>query len=310
MLKKQLKILEMNYKTTSSGKVLITSEYFVLKGALALAIPTKFSQSLKFISMHSNSLVWEAYNEKNEVWLNTEFDLPSLKIIENENEKSRVLQSILLSAKKLNSNFLNSLQGGIVKTKLDFPTNWGLGSSSTLINNISNWANINPYHLLWSNYKGSGYDIACAKTKDSILYQLKKNKPVAKKINFNPIFFENLFFIHLNKKQNSNKQIEFFNKNHSKNLKLIDAFSQLTLEFLDSKKLIDFQNCIKKHESLMSKQLDIKPVKEEFFKDYKGEIKSLGAWGGDFVLAAGPLNSPEYFNKKGFDTILRYKEMF
>ena len=30
----------MNYKTNSPGKILITSEYLVLKGALALAIPT------------------------------------------------------------------------------------------------------------------------------------------------------------------------------------------------------------------------------------------------------------------------------
>ena len=31
------------YKTSSFGKILISSEYFVLKGALALAIPTKFN---------------------------------------------------------------------------------------------------------------------------------------------------------------------------------------------------------------------------------------------------------------------------
>ena len=44
--------------------------------------------------------------------------------------------------------------------------------------------------------------------------------------------------------------------------------------------------------------------------DYNGEIKSLGAWGGDFILAAGPTNTPEYFSSKGFNTIIRYNEMF
>ena len=43
---------------------------------------------------------------------------------------------------------------------MNFDKNWGLGSSSTLINNISSWAKINPYDLLWSISKGSGYDIA------------------------------------------------------------------------------------------------------------------------------------------------------
>ena len=309
-MKKHLKILEMDYSTTSYGKVLITSEYFILKGALALAIPTNYSQSLNFTSIDSNNLIWEAYDEKKEIWFNTVFELPSLNIVKNDNEKSRVLQSILLSAQKLNSKFLNQSQGGKVKTNLDFPTNWGLGSSSTLINNISNWANINAYELLWLNFKGSGYDIACAKTKSSILYQLKNSKPIVKEVNFKPVFFENLFFIYLNKKQNSNKQIEFFNKKQSENSKLIDTFSDLTVEFFECKKLIDFQNCIKKHEILLSKHLNIKPVKENLFKDYSGEIKSLGAWGGDFILAAGPTNTPNYFNKKGFNTVISYKKMF
>ena len=299
----------MNYKTTSPGKLLITSEYFVLKGALALAIPTKFNQTLEFIANHSNKLIWEAYDEKNLIWFNCEFGLPDLEIIKNKNETTKVLQSILLSAKKLNSHFLNEFSGGLIKTNLDFPNNWGLGSSSTLINNISNWANINPYELLWSNFKGSGYDIACAKSKDPILYKLKYNKPTIKKVYFKPVFFQNLFFIHLNKKQNSNKQINLFYENQLENNDLINVFSQLTMEFINSKTLIDFQNCIIKHESILSKYLEIIPIKENLFKDYDGEIKSLGAWGGDFILAAGPLSSPEYFKNKGFRTVLKYNEM-
>ena len=39
----------MNYKTQSSGKILITSEYAVLKGALALAIPTRLKQTFSYL---------------------------------------------------------------------------------------------------------------------------------------------------------------------------------------------------------------------------------------------------------------------
>ena len=81
------------------------------------------------------------------------------------------------------------------------------------------------------------------------------------------------------------------------------------MEFINSKTLIDFQNCIIKRESILSKYLEIIPIKENLFKDYDGEIKSLGAWGGDFILAAGPLSSPEYFKNKGFRTVLKYNEM-
>jgi len=300
----------MDFKTTSSGKILMTSEYVVLKGALALAIPTRFKQSLIFIKKKSNKLIWKSYDSKNKIWFNCEFNLSNLHFTNSSNsKKGKVLQSILLSAKKMNSSFLSSDSGGIVKTKLDFPNDWGLGSSSTLINNIANWAKIDPYKLLWSNYKGSGYDIACAKSKTPLLYKLENSLPIIQETSFKPVFSDNLFFIHLNKKQDTNNQIKiFYDKKISSNVIL--AFSQLTKKFISSNNLIEFQNCIKKHELLLSKELKRKPIKEILFKDYKGEIKSLGAWGGDFILAAGPIDSPSYFTKKGFKTIIHFKKMF
>ena len=300
----------MDFKTNSSGKILLTSEYVILKGALALAIPTKFKQSLTFVKNKTKKLIWNSYNSKNKIWFNCEFNLPDLKFINaNNNKKGEVLQSILLSAGKINPSFLSICSGGIVTTKLDFPNEWGLGSSSTLINNIAKWAKIDPYQLLWSNFKGSGFDIACAKSKNPLLYKLENNVPIVKSISFNPIFSDNLFFIHLNKKQDTNNQIKiFYKKNISSNIIL--TFTELTKKFVSSKNLIEFQSCIKKHELLLSKELKLKPIKELLFKDYQGEIKSLGAWGGDFILAAGPLNSSSYFVKKGFKTIIPFKKMF
>ncbi len=54
---------------------------------------------------------------------------------------------------------------------MNFDKNWGLGSSSTLINNISSWAKINPYDLLWSIGKGSGYDIASGQSLSALIIQ-------------------------------------------------------------------------------------------------------------------------------------------
>jgi len=300
----------MDFKTYSSGKILLSSEYVILKGALALAIPTRFKQSLTFIKKKSNKLIWESYDSKNKIWFDCKFNLPNLQFTNtSNNEKAKILQSILLSAKKINPSFLSINFGGIVKTKLDFPNNWGLGSSSTLINNISKWANIDPYKLFWSNYKGSGYDIACANSKTPILYKLENSLPIIKKTQFDPIFSDNLFFIHLNKKQDTNNQIKIFNTNKIAQKTLL-SFSELTKKFLASNNLIQFQDCIKKHELLLSKELKSKSIKELLFPDYQGEIKSLGAWGGDFILAAGPLESPSYFSKKGFETVIHFKEMF
>jgi hypothetical protein len=52
-----------------------------------------------------------------------------------------------------------------------------------------------------------------------------------------------------------------------------------------------------------------KPIKQELFKDFRGEIKSLGAWGGDFILVSGDKESPNYFKNLGFTTIIPFEEM-
>ena len=299
----------MDFKISSPGKLLITSEYYVIKGALALAIPTKFRQSLDFKCNNTNKLKWKSFDCENELWINCEFELYDFKITKNKNKFSKTLQSILVSANKINPKFLKNSTGGSVSTHLDFSRKWGLGTSSTLINNISKWANIDPYELLWTNYKGSGYDIACALAKGPILYKLENNIPIVKSVQFNPEYTENIFFVYLNKKQDSNKEIDKFFEMKISGL-TINKLSHLTLEFINSKTLLDFQNCIKKHENIISKTLEIKTIKNKYFKDYLGEIKSLGAWGGDFILAAGSENSKKYFYKKGYKTVLSYREIF
>lgn len=299
----------MDFKISSPGKLLITSEYYVTKGSLALAIPTKFRQSLDFKCDNSNRLKWKSYDKENDIWIDCEFELSNFKITKNKNKHSKTLQSILISANNINPEFLINNGGGLVTTQLNFSRKWGLGTSSTLINNISKWANIDPYELLWSNYKGSGYDIACALAKRPILYKLENNVPIVKSIQFSPDYTKNIFFIYLNKKQDSNKEIDkFFELKISK--QTINKLSDLTIEFVNSKTLLDFQNCIIKHENIISKTLKVDTIKNMYFKDYEGEIKSLGAWGGDFILAAGPVNSKKYFYDKGYNTVLNYKEIF
>ena len=299
----------MDFKISSPGKLLITSEYYVTKGSLALAIPTKFRQSLDFKCDNSNRLKWKSYDKENDIWIDCEFELSNFEITKNKNKHSTTLQSILISANNINPEFLKNNGGGLVTTQLNFSRKWGLGTSSTLINNISKWANIDPYELLWSNYKGSGYDIACALAKRPILYKLENNIPIVKSIHFSPDYTKNIFFVYLNKKQDSNKEIDKFFELKISN-QTINKLSDLTLEFVNSKTLLDFQNCLIKHENIISKTLKIDTIKNIYFKDYEGQIKSLGAWGGDFILAAGPVNSKKYFYDKGYNTVLNYKEIF
>ena len=85
--------------------------------------------------------------------------------------------------------------------------------------------------------------------------------------------------------------------------------SQISEEFVQSKNLQTFENLIVEHENIISSIIKLTPVKEKLFPDYFGAIKSLGAWGGDFVLVTGNEKTPAYFKNKGYKTILSYSEM-
>lgn len=302
----------------SNGKLLLTGEYLVLDGAKALAIPTKFGQDLAVEKIEEPQLIWGSFDHNGNCWFEAIFELPKLRLISctfssdkegNAETIAETLLGILSEAKKMNPNFLDTEGGFIVKTKLTFPRNWGLGSSSTLINSIASWAKVDAFQLLWNSFKGSGYDIACAQNDSPIFYQINHKKPIVEQVNFNPSFRENLFFVHLNQKQDSKEGIAKFRESDQDFSREIKRISEISDAFLISKSIENFNNLIFEHEQLISSIIKVKPIKEKLFPDYFGEIKSLGAWGGDFVMVTGNEETPSYFKNKGFETILSYKEM-
>jgi mevalonate kinase len=303
----------------SNGKLLLTGEYLVLDGAKALAVPTKFGQDLIVETIKEPQIIWASFTNTGECWFEAVFDLPKLRLVNctfNSNKEgsaefiAETLLEILQEAKRLNSDFLKTIGGFVVKTKLTFTRNWGLGSSSTLINSIASWAKVDAFQLLWNSFKGSGYDIACAQNNSPIFYQIKDKKPVINKLVFNPTFKENIYFVFLNQKQDSREGIVKFRESSQDFSKEINRISEISDEFLKTESLEVFNVLIVEHEQIISSIIKLKPVKEKLFSDYTlGEVKSLGAWGGDFVLVTGNENTPTYFNKKGFETVLTYKQM-
>ncbi len=305
-------------KFYSNGKLLITGEYVVLDGAKSLAVPTKFGQDLIVNKIKESTLLWESYDELENTWFEAEFRLPDLRIVNetfnSDNDKkqesiAKTLQKILQEAKVLNPKFLISDEGFRVKTNLSFPRNWGLGTSSTLINNIANWAKVDAFELLSTSFGGSGYDIACAQNDSPIMYRLYDKKPIIEIIDFQPKFSDQLYFVHLNVKQNSRSGINKYREFERNNGDIINDISTITNEIVLCNNLSEFERLLKKHEQIISKVIQNKPIQELIFKDYFGQTKSLGAWGGDFILATGNDDTPKYFKEKGFETVVPYKEM-
>lgn len=290
----------------------------MLDGARSIALPTKFGQNLIVKKTSGNQLIWRSFDYKNSCWFEAVFSLPNLKLISSTYQSKQegsseiiaeTLQGILIEAKKLNTDFLNSSEGASVETKLSFPRDWGLGSSSTLINSIASWARINPYHLLQNAFSGSGYDIACAQHDFPILYQLVQKEPLLKKVDFKPSFSDQLFFVYLNRKQNSREGINRYNERRSKLNNEITRISEISDALLKAKDVNEFSELIKEHEQIISQVIELPTVKDSLFKDFKGTIKSLGAWGGDFILAIGGEKTQDYFKWKGYQTTVPYSSM-
>lgn len=294
----------------SHGKVLLTAEYGVLDGALALALPAVFGQDLMVGKQEEGHLLWQSLDHQGEIWLEVRLDLSTRSILQTTDApKAETLLKLLLEAQRLNPSFLNSAEGILVRTHLDFPRNWGLGTSSTLVNNIGQWAQVDPYQLLWNVLSGSGYDLACAQAQGPVLYQLVDGKPQTTPIVFDPPFKEQLFFVYLNQKRNSAQAVAQYKRSKERNAVFTQQLTQLTQAFLRCTEMAAFEALMEEHEALMAQELGATPVKAERFPDYVGAIKSLGAWGGDFVLATGNEKTPDYFQSRGFDTIVPYVDM-
>src|SRR5690606_10145128 len=94
------------------------------------------------------------------------------------------------------------------KIHSNFPREWGLGSSSSLISILSQWSNVNPYQLLEESFGGSGFDIACATANKPILYEIRDRK--VQEIELNEAVTSNLLFVYSGKKQSSKNEINKF----------------------------------------------------------------------------------------------------
>ena len=297
------------------GKLLLTAEYFVLDGAVALALPTKFGQSLTVEKSPETFGIWQSFDADGSLWFETQLDDEGYKVLKtNDLAVAEQLVKILKVARSLKKD------GGIyqafsVKTELTFPRSWGLGTSSTLIFNLAALFQIDPFELLEKTFGGSGYDIACAGASQAILFDRKNDKPNWHLVDFKPPFSENLYFVYLGKKQNSREGIQRYKSKKGTpqySALLTSEISNLTTDFLKCTRISDFEKLIIEHENLVASVIELPRAKALFFNDFWGEIKSLGAWGGDFVMATSERSEAEtveYFSKKGFGTVVKYADM-
>jgi len=301
----------LSYQLTyhANGKLLLTGEYLVLHGAKAIALPLKVGQQLTVTEENgSESLVWKAFYDR-EIWFSCELIPPDFSVINSSHpEKAELLSQIFKTIKSLNPEF-SPKAGTTFETILESNPEWGFGSSSTLISLLSQGAGVDPFKLNELVFQGSGFDIACAMADGPVFYT--RNKPV-ETISLNYPFSDQLFLVYSGIKRKTAVAVSDFLKERKVSGQQIEEGSVFADEFSRCIDQVEFDLLIRQHEKLISNLTGRLPIKSEFFADFKGEIKSLGAWGGDFFLVSTSLFFSEvkkYFENKGLTTVFRWEDL-
>ncbi len=306
------------FSARTNGKLLLTGEYAVLDGAEALALPTRFGQNLTVLEnaetgFSEKKMTWRSLEPDGTCWFSADYEFSDFHFKNTGDAKTAVqLAEVLREIRHQNPGFLKNSNPILVETKTDFPRSWGLGTSSTLLSLLAEWGGADPYLLLEKTFGGSGYDIACARAGGPILFQLLDKKPVVKLVDFFPKFHNCLYFIYLGQKQDSRAGIHRYREIVENRAVLVKKISRFTREILAADSLPVFEEIIRKHENLIAEAVDLPRAQTVFFEKFWGETKSLGAWGGDFVLATsdrGGAETGQFFNQLGFPVVFRFEEM-
>jgi mevalonate kinase len=304
----------LSFNSYFNAKLLLTAEYLVLDGAKALAVPLRFGQRLSVEENVQDFISWHSIAHDGFTWFSGKYAINDFRIIESSNPDIAVHpQRLLQAARKLNPGFYSHSEGCEIISTLNYPLLWGLGSSSTLISAIAGWAHVDPFQLHLKVSKGSGYDIACAVSQGPLLYSLKGNKPEIVPVNFSPTFADKIYFVYQGRKQDSAEGINKYQRNNSQPVKdTINKAGLLTERMLCASSLSEFEMVIHEHETLISRVLGVPGIKQTVFSDLPGEVKSLGAWGGDFCMLTwrdDPGLLSAYLKSKGLETWFNFNDI-
>jgi mevalonate kinase len=297
----------------SRGKFLISGEYLVMKGASALTVPLQKGQTLSVELQNEPGIIRWTSLEYGKIWFSCTINFTLFEVMTGaDDRKAQFLARLLKSAHDLNRGFLSGNHGYVVTTDLEFNLDWGFGSSSSLISNVAYWANVDPFDLHRRVSEGSGYDVVCARHDQPLIFTHKTHGYEIETVDFKPQFRAQIFFIYLGSKQDSSASVRSFLQKKGTDQGLISEISQLSKTMASTEDIVVFNNTIRSHDQIISNLLSQPRLKESRFPELDGEVKPLGAWGGDFAMLTFGGDRSElvnYLKQKGISVIFSFDEI-
>lgn len=290
---------------SASGKLLLFGEYLVLRGSRSLSIPLSVGQKLDIRPGKGSGIRWCCY-EFGKPWLEIHLSR-ELEVIRTTNAgQSRLVRELLLRIKEE----APALQPGghTFRFDLDFSRQYGFGTSATLISLLSQWSGVDPYRLLAGTFGGSGYDIAAATAAGPVLYAI--NPGTIGYCRLPEEVTRHLLFVYTGKKQATAAEVSAF-KNKRSSGEDIKAMNAIVNAAAACREIADWEKLMRESEKLLSSLLNVPPVGEKYFADYPFAVKSLGAWGGDFIMATcrDVPEAKRYFQQMGKQTVFTYNDL-
>ncbi len=271
---------------------MLAGEYLALYGLETFAFPVKYGQKLTVWESESegSELKWSSINYLGDTWFTAEIDTGSVleKTTDNATVSGRICE-LIQTARDLNPKFL--LKGKYrVEIELEFDQAFGLGTSSTLVSLIAQWANVDALVLQEKVFGGSGYDAAVSRVQKPLIYwKSDKNKPNWALWQMDSELSKNWFLCFPGVKVNSRRSL----KEVKEKLELIstDSFMMAQLDnILQQIKSSDTADAMELSleiwQAFIAQSLGLKTAYQNLKIDQiKGGLcKYLGAWGGDVIL--------------------------
>ena len=303
--------MESSINARANGKLLISGEYLVLAGAKALAFPLKFGQDLQVKENPVPVIHWISRQPEGE-WFTCDLDPTECEIkATNKPATASSLRKLFKAAHTLNTSFPDKKTGSLVNVTANYPVEWGLGSSSTLIYLVARWANIDPFSLFRLVSEGSGYDIACADRTTMIFYQWDGIHPVITETQPGKALQDYAYFVSLGKKQDSSKEVRSFLNHRNYSSKDVSYISELSTQICFAQTSDELSRLVIDHETIMSNILNRESIAVRF-KKFPGTVKSLGAWGGDFAMFISELEKKSVIkslHEYGLQNVFTFNEI-
>lgn len=294
---------EIIFSAHAHGKILLSGEYAILDGAKGFAIPLKKGQTLQIGKTTSTDAYFISLDVEGNPWFEARFHPETLGVEMPIGTKEMLDRWMMVFefAKQKGVDLIEKLTGIQAVFHLEFPRNWGWGSSSTWISLLAKWLGLDAWELNKHVFGGSGYDVFASFSTSPYYFTLKDGVPQFENIPWNPSFLNQVFLVYLGQKQDSRAGIAQY-QSKKVNVKwegFVDKANSCSIHLSKAENLFEFESYLQEHESIIRILIGEETIQNRLFPDYRwGTVKSLGAWGGDFVLVTGaPQNVLDYFMK-------------